>query len=231
MIRTLVDLLGNFYASNDFTNFEAIARSIQSTIPNDPVSLQFLGLVYYRTGRIKDAVHVFDKLVRWRKASSVAQTKTPPDLPQGDYAATECYQAATQRSSKLAQAWYDLGTALLDLRKFKQAIPAFRSALIAQPESTQAMMAIGRTALQVGDLAAAEEGFSRLRELQPNNDEAYLGLGQIYRKRRDFATARACLVRARMLRGSRTGIDNLKSRHHAGVGVGEISSVEPIESA
>jgi tetratricopeptide (TPR) repeat protein len=217
MIKTLVDLLGNFYASNDFTNFEAIARSIQSTIPNDPVSLQFLGLVYYRTGRIKDAAHIFDKLVRRRKPTlDTEPTKITPDLPPGDYAAAACYQAATQRSSKLAQAWYDLGNALLDLRKFRQAIPAFRSALKAQPESTQAMLAIGRTALQVGDLAAAEEGFSRLRELQPNNDEAYLGLAQIYRKRRDFATARACFVRARMLRGNRTGIDNLKTRRGSG---------------
>jgi len=213
MIRTLVDLLGNFYASNDFTNFEAIARSIQSTIPNDPVSLQFLGLVYYRTGRIKDAIHIFDRLVRRRKPALDAEPVTvAPDLPPGDYAAAACYQAATEPDSKLAKAWYDLGTVLFDLKKFRQAIPAFRSALIAQPDSTQAMLAIGRTALQVGDLTAAEEGFSRLRELQPNNDEAYLGLGRVYRKRRDFATARACLVRVRMLRGSRTGIDNLKSR-------------------
>lgn len=213
MIRTLIDLLGNFYASNDFTNFEAIARSIQSSIPNDQVSLQFLGLVYYRTGRIKDAIHVFEKLVRWRKPFSDAERKTAgSDLPQGDYAAAACYQAATRQSPKLAQAWFDLGTTLLDLRKYKQAIPAFRSALIAQPESTQAMLAIGRTALQVGDLTAAEEGFSRLREVQPNNGEAYLGLGWVYRKRRDFATARACLVRARMLRGQHAGIDNLTSR-------------------
>lgn len=211
MIRTLVDLLGNFYANNDFANFEAIARSIQATIPNDPVSLQFLGLVYYRTGRVKDAVRVFDKLVHWRKVPSGAEPKKPkPDLPEGDYAVTECYEAATRRSSKLAQAWYDLGSALLDLRKFKQAIPAFRSALIAQPESTQAMLAIGQTALQVGDLAAAEESFARLRELQPNNDQVYLGLTRVYRKRRDFVTARACLVRARLLRGNGAGIDNLK---------------------
>ena len=213
MIRTLVDLLGNFYANNDFTNFEAIARSIQATMPNDPVSLQFLGLVYYRTGRVKDAVRVFDKLVHWRKAPSGAEATAPkPDMPEGDYAVAVCYEAATQRSSKLAQAWYDLGTALLDLRKFKQAIPAFRSALIAQPDSTQTMLAIGRTALTVGDLVAAEESFSRLRELQPNNDQVYLGLARVYRKRRDFVTARACFIRARLLRGNGAGIDNLKKQ-------------------
>ena len=217
MIRTLVELLGNFYASSDFTNFEAIARSIQSTIPNDPVSLQFLGLVYYRTGRVKDAVKVFDKLVRRHKPAVEAETQKPAaeTLPPGDLAEVECYQAATRPSSMLAKAWYDLGNVLLDLRKFRLAIPAFRSALMAQPESTEAMLAIGRTALQVGDLSAAEEGFSRLRTVQPNNGEAYFGLGQVYRKRRDFATARACFVRARLLRGNGPNIDNLASRRHS----------------
>ena len=215
MISTLIDLLGSFYARNDLINFEAIARSIHASIPNDQVSLQFLGLVYYRTGRIKDAVHVFEKLVRRRRPFSEDERKmVKSDLPQGDYAAAACYQAATRRSSKLARAWYDLGTTLLALRRFKQAIPAFRSALVTQPEFTEAMLAISRTSLRVGDLTAAEEGFSRLRELQPNNGEVYLGLGQVYRKRRDFATARACLVRARMLRGNRVGIDNIRNRRN-----------------
>lgn len=216
MIRTLVELLGNFYANSDFTNFEAIARSIQSTIPNDPVSLQFLGLVYYRTGRVKDAVKVFDRLMPWRRSVVESETQNPATrtLPPGDLAEVECYQAATRPSSMLAKAWYDLGNALLDLSKFRLAIPAFRNALMAQPESVEAMLAIGRTALQVGDLAAAEEGFSRLRAVQPNNGEAYLGLGQVYRKRRDFATARACFVRARLLRGNSPSIDNLSRRRH-----------------
>ena len=46
MIRTLVDLLGTFYASNDLSNFEFIARSIYSSVPGETVSLQFLGLAY-----------------------------------------------------------------------------------------------------------------------------------------------------------------------------------------
>jgi len=51
-----------------------------------------------------------------------------------------------------------------------------------------------------------------LRELQPNNDQVYLGLARVYRKRRDFVTARACFIRARLLRGNGAGIDNLKKQ-------------------
>lgn len=205
MISTLVELLGDFYARNDFANFEAIARSLLATIPNDQVALQFLGLVYYRTGRVDDAIEVFEQVQRQPAPSD----KPPTDA---DSAAEVCYQEATRHNPKLAKTWYDVGTTLLALGKLKQAVRAFRSALSAQPQSTQAMLAVGQTALRVDDLAAAEEGFSRLRELQPNNAEAYRGLGQLYRKRRDFATARACLNRMRILL---RGLDSLRGKRRS----------------
>jgi Flp pilus assembly protein TadD len=208
MIRTLVDLLGNFYARNDFANFEAIARSLLAAIPNDQVSLQFLGLVYYRTGRINDAIQVFERVVCRRPAQpELLPEKAEGEIATGDSAAAVCYQEATRDRPELARAWYDVGTTLVELGKIEAALPAFRSALSAQPESAQAMLAVGQTALRTGDLASAEEGFSRLRAVQPNNGEAYQGLGQIYRKRRDFATARACFARLRLLR---QGIDSLR---------------------
>ena len=162
MIRTLVDLLGNFYARNDFANFEAIARSLLNAIPNDQVSLLFLGLVYYRTGRINDAMQVFDRVVRRRheQPESHAEQAVSEVAPDGSAAAV-CYQEATRDRPELAQAWYDVGTTLVELGKAEQALPAFRSALSARPESTQAMLAIGQTALRAGDLASAEEGFTR----------------------------------------------------------------------
>jgi len=198
MIGALVDLLGNYYVSKDYSNVEAIARGILAAVPEDQVSLQFLGLAYYRTGRTEDAIGIFDQVARQRKAEDEIEWK-PGDayLQHDDYAAAACYQEATRHNPDLALAWYDLGTALHELGKFEQAILAFRSALIAQPEYPQAMLAMGRTALHVDDLTAAEDGFSRLRTLQPDNGAAYHGLGQVYRKRRDFAAARACFARAR----------------------------------
>lgn len=215
MISTLVDLLANFYAKNDFTNFEAIARSLLNTVPNDQVSLQFLGLVYYRTGRVKDAIRTFNKVILRRKPAKTESEIGDANPSAGDFAAAACYQEATRHSPELSKTWYDLGTTLLELGKYEQAIPAFRNSLIAEPESTQAMLALAQTALLTNNIKVAEDSFSCLRELQPNNVDVYHGLGQVYRKRRDFATARACFVRVRLLRGGANSIDNLANRRSA----------------
>lgn len=196
MIGTLVDLLGNFYANQDLANVEVIARSLDSVVPGNLVSLQFLGLVYYRTARVKDAVRAFDGALRRRRP--VPETLTGHELDGS--AAAVCYREATRRNPSLARAWYDIGILLLELKRFELAIPAFGNALRAQPFHPQAMQAIA-VASQVDDLAVVEDGFLRLLAQQPDSEEAYCGLGRVHRKRRDFPAARACFARARKLRG------------------------------
>lgn len=46
MIDALFDLLGTFYQNGDLVLAECLARSILAAIPDDPVSLQLLGLVH-----------------------------------------------------------------------------------------------------------------------------------------------------------------------------------------
>lgn len=201
MIGTLVDLLGNFYANQDLANVEVIARSLDSVVPGNLVSLQFLGLVYYRTARVKDAVRAFDGVLRRRKPLPDGPLSEPLTGHELDgSAAAVCYREATRRNPSLARAWYDIGTLLLELKRFELAIPAFGNALRAQPYHPQAMQAIA-VASQVDDLAVVEDGFLRLLAQQPDSAHAYCGLGRVHRKRRDFPAARACFSRARKLRG------------------------------
>jgi cytochrome c-type biogenesis protein CcmH/NrfG len=201
MISTLVDLLGTFYANQDLANVEVIARSLDSAIPDNLVSLQFLGLVCYRTARVTDAVRFFDRALRRRKPSPDA---SPSEIQAGHEfegsAAAVCYREATRHSPSLAGAWYDIGTLLLELKRFELAIPAFGNALKAQPSHPQAMQAIA-AASRTDDLAVVEDGFLRLLAQQPDSIQAYCGLARVHRKRRDFAAARACFARARKLRG------------------------------
>lgn len=148
MIRMLVDLLGNFYAINDFAHVETVARTIQASVPNDLVSLQFLGLVYYRTGRVNEAVSVFDRVIRRRKTSAlVAPKATANGIADDDRCAAVCYQEATKRNPLLAKAWFDLGAVLLKLKKPELAMPAFRSYLAAQPASNEAILALNQVGL------------------------------------------------------------------------------------
>ena len=82
MISTLVNLLGGYYESNDFAKVEAIAHSINKAVPGDEVSLKFLGLVYYRTGRTKDAIRLFNRVHRRASPRPKKLTPAPWQWPQ-----------------------------------------------------------------------------------------------------------------------------------------------------
>ena len=103
MISTLVEMLGNFYANNDLANVETLARSIHSAVPGDQVSLLFLGLAYYKTGRASAALDTFDK---------VHATKTPSLLKNEE---SSLHRPIRQPSSVMkkppgaARCWHDSG--------------------------------------------------------------------------------------------------------------------------
>jgi len=115
MISTLIHLLGRSYESNDFAKAETIAHSIHKAVPGDEVSLKFLGLVYYRTGRIKDAMQLFDRVHR-------RQSARPEKIETGASAVAAVSQEATRRFPYLAQAWHELGCALME-RKGRELAP------------------------------------------------------------------------------------------------------------
>lgn len=204
MIAALVDLLGKFYANNDLANVEVIARTMHAAVPNDLVSLQFLGLVYYRNGRVNDAVSVFDNVIDRQSASATSESgKGEAGIADSDLSAAVCYREATRRNRNLANAWHDLGAVLLRLHQSDLAISAFRSSLSAHPKATQALVSPGDADPGDTDLAVARDGFSALLELQPDSNEALIGLGGVYRKRRDFAAARECFGWVRRFRKNR----------------------------
>jgi cytochrome c-type biogenesis protein CcmH/NrfG len=144
MLRVLFQMFGNYYSQGNLGSVEIIVRSILATVPGDMASLQFLGLVYYRTGRTSDAIHVFDM------AAPTAQTLTPIEGPadadflsrNGYSAAAACQLEATGRSAGLAKAWYDVGLTLVDLGHASRAVSAFRAALISRPSFPAAELAV-----------------------------------------------------------------------------------------
>lgn len=129
MISTLINLLGSFYESKEFGKAESIAHSIHTAIPGDQVSLKFLGLVYYRTGRINEAIRLFDQLER---APDAPLLKPGTPLVSVDSAVVACAREATLRTPYLAQAWRELGNALSKSRSFQRAPQSLQSSLFAQ---------------------------------------------------------------------------------------------------
>ena len=210
MIRAMVELLGNFYASNDLGNFEIIARSLNASVPEETVSMLFIGLARYRRGQVEDAVELFNEVSRLPPQPRTKDTNfSSIKIAKNKSLAITSFIEAARNDPNLAQIWYDLGTALRETGNNDGAMQAFQTAVTAKPEFADAILETGAAAFAAGHLQMAKESFLNLRSLQPNSQKAYLGLGMVYRKLRDFASAHACFIRARLLMGSTKGIDGL----------------------
>jgi tetratricopeptide (TPR) repeat protein len=141
MIDALFDLFGTFHQRGDLAQAEAIARSIRQAIPDDCVSLQFLGLAFYRTGRREQAIKAF------KAAAACAHDRGGRAHADNTlYAATQCLRAARGHGLALSGVWYDLGLVLFRLRRYPQAIGAFQAALAGRPDFPAAQRALARSA-------------------------------------------------------------------------------------
>jgi predicted Zn-dependent protease len=148
MLRRLFELFAWHYAIGNMAVVEAVVHGILRTVPDDLISLQFLGLVYYRTGRIDDATRVF---------RAAAPNQSPMDKlvseggecflsRNGDSAAAACCLAATGHNPDLAIAWRDLSLALHDLGLPEQAVRAQHLASVTHLDSLVARSALDSTA-------------------------------------------------------------------------------------
>ncbi|OIQ94217.1 hypothetical protein GALL_238460 [mine drainage metagenome] len=154
MISALMDLLGNFYRAGELKRVEAIAASILTAIPDDVVSLQFLGLVYHRTGRTGAALRLFRQAAeRLERLHALDCGADACDRSRCPYAAADaCYHEA--QSPNLSDAWFELGLALDQFGQRRLAAAAFRSARLVPPPSWDAD-------LETGELVAARQRHGR----------------------------------------------------------------------
>lgn len=127
MITALIDLLGAYYQAGNFAQVATVARSMLSAIPGDLVALQFLGLAYYRSGRIDDARQVFQQVAQQLDQGEPGQIAGSSEL-----ASDITYREATRPGSGLADGWYRIGKLLKGWRLTKPATLAFRAAMAAR---------------------------------------------------------------------------------------------------
>jgi tetratricopeptide (TPR) repeat protein len=163
VIGAMFDILGHFYNVGDFARMAIIARNTLASVPDDVVSMQFLGLAYLRTGNEQSAVSLFhraadvmqEQLVRRRHGSSSFE-------PRGEFsAATRCLAEAAQPNPVLADIWKDVGLKWHELGYPEQASSALTAALQSKPhfpEARAALEALKGEATQRGGVSHPSAG-------------------------------------------------------------------------
>lgn len=127
MITALIDLMATYYQAGNLNQMTVIARSLLSSIPNDVVAMQFLGLALYQMGRIEAARRVFAKVCALMERSPAG------DLPTtGETAASTVYRQARAPASGLGEAWRQIARAMRSLGFREAAARAYGMSLAAQ---------------------------------------------------------------------------------------------------
>ena len=116
----------------------------------------------------------------------------------GDYAAAE-RRLLSAGPDLPASWWVEVGRLRLARRDGPGALAALEKALRKDPESVEALLWIGRTALETGRLDRAQEAFRLLLSRGARRKEAWLGLARLREKQGDLRGALSALRRARAL--------------------------------
>jgi len=183
MLRTLFHMIGRHYANGNLGAAESSVRSVLAAVPNDPASLQFLGLVYYRTGRKAAAIDILNAAPPLCASQSPLQAMRSDDfLGRNRYsAAAACQVEATQRNPDLAQVWLDLALTLGELDQPARAVDALQYALLAQPgfpAAVRAMDSMTRRAAVSLDAGALSPSSAAAENLDCGSGRALLASGR-----------------------------------------------------
>jgi Flp pilus assembly protein TadD len=107
------------------------------------------------------------------------QQTTPLAAPGISPLQIEQLQAATRMSPKSAQAWISLGDALMDSRRFGEAVEAYQKGLELDPQNVNARVDMGTSYRGIGQFDKAVDEYRKAIKIDPNFPNAHRNLAVV----------------------------------------------------
>ena len=184
-------LLGDFIDADKW-----LTRSLQGN-PTDSDGWYQLGRTKYNENRFTEAIDAFKKCL----AVDATNVKAEENLGLSyaglgdDAAAIKAYQTAIEWQAnsvaKDPEAYFALGSLLLDRNRPEDAVPVLTQATQVAPSVSQGHELLGKAYLQTEDLPKAQAELEEAVKLSPETARLHYILGQVYRKQGLTAKAQA----------------------------------------
>jgi tetratricopeptide (TPR) repeat protein len=195
-------LLGDFIDADKW-----LTRSLELN-PTDSDGWYQLGRTKYNENRFPEAIDTFKKCLAIDATNVKAEENLGlsyaglGDVPE----AIKAYQTAIDWQAsfvgKDAEAYFALGTLLLDQNRSADAIPVLIQATQIAPSVSQGHELLGKAYLQTQDLLKAQTELEEAVKLSPDTARLHYILGQVYRKEGLTAKAKAEFDRCAALEGA-----------------------------
>jgi cytochrome c-type biogenesis protein CcmH/NrfG len=107
------------------------------------------------------------------------QPMTPVAAPGLSSMEMEQLQAATRMAPKSAQAWISLGDALMDSRRFGEAVEAYQKGLALDPKNVNARVDMGTSYRGIGKFDKAVEEYRKALKIDPKFPNGHRNLAVV----------------------------------------------------
>ena len=165
--------------AGDVAQAEGFYRQALASDPNDIITLHRLGHLATRTGRIDEALALFNR--------ATGINRHVPELYMGmaaachaagrlEEAASHCAEAARVRPD-YAEAHLEQGNVLMELNRPADAVLCYRRAAGNRPGYTQALVNLGRALYGLGKPEEAIEAWQRAQAADPRHPLPAMNLG------------------------------------------------------
>jgi tetratricopeptide (TPR) repeat protein/SAM-dependent methyltransferase len=204
--------------AGDVAQAESLYHQALASDPNDIITLHRLGHLATRTGRVDDALALFNR--------AIGINRHVPELYMGmaaachaagrlEDAASHCAEAARVRPD-YAEAHLEQGNVLMELNRPTDAVLCYRRAATSRPGYTQALVNLGRALYGLGKPEEAIEAWQRAQAADPRHPLPAMNLGIAFVRQGRHAQAIEQLQRALALApGSADVLTNLAKAYVA----------------
>lgn len=162
------------YNENRFNEAIAAFKKCLAIDSENVKAEENLGLAYAGMGEVSEAIKAYQTAIHWQTAST----------------------------AKDVEAYFALGSLLLDQNRPADAIPVLIQATQIAPSVSQGHELLGKSYLQTQDLPKAQAELEQAVSLSPDTARLHYILGQVYRKEGLTSKAKAEFDRCQALQGS-----------------------------
>ena len=187
---------------------EAALRARLRETPEDVAAIHDLGLLAFRDGRVKEAVHLLRQASALQPGNHVLLRSLGQVLRESGDAAggAAVFEKALEITPSDAAVWNALGVTLQECHQPARAMEAYLRAMALDPAMAEAANNAGILLLAEKDLDGAEGMFELAVGVDPGFADAYSNLGVLWRERLRYRDAIAAFRQAWALRPKSSGI-------------------------
>ena len=162
-VWALVEQAKRAHQAGHFQQAEQMYRAALATAPDHPDATHYLGLLYYRLGRLDEALHLLvescglDRAnsLYWFNTGVVAQRARKTDQ------AVHAYQQALALNPRHLEARANLGNVLKELGRLEEAEEAYEQVLRTAPDHVETLNNLGVLYKERGQTEQAVASYNR----------------------------------------------------------------------